>query len=667
MTKQASETLVRRNRPRGSMRLPRRDGQQGIALVLSILLLSLISALGMGLVLSLGSDMMINGYYRNYRGAFYAADSGLNIARAQLGSQAIGQVPTTAQAFFPAPPIANTNTAVTNILNNLNQNYGNFGSLNTGSASDAWPENFQIASAGNCALSLALAPGYPVVTAVNGNGQNTAYKYIFNYNLCSVGTTQNSQQVVTSESGSISLDVQAQTTTGTAKTVSFAAFGAFVNNYPGCLGALIPGTMTGPMFTNGAWEFMTGGSYIFTDPVGQAQQNADYWFGGTCVPANANKYTKNGTTIAPTFQQGFNRSQSPVAQPPNSYSQRWAALDGIGTGETNANPANSDLNAHLKNIAGTSYPVGGAASGVYLPYTSLSGTNTLIGGGIYVEGSASIVLSVGTDGSGNKTQIYTITNNGSSTTITTNTAANTTTVVSGGTTLNLAGVPTNCSNVSPAPAQCTAGLAGSSPATMLFVNGTITGLKGTAQGAAAVQDGTQLTIAAAGDVDITGDVLYKTEPVTTSQNQIVPGTNPACCNGSPVATLIPGHDSNQVLGIFTSAGNIQLSSPYANQNLQVDGSLAAIGSACAANKCGFTVSGSINTFNNVGGQIQTNIFAANMQTENTYFDRRFTSRNDGFAPPWFPSTSINTIDITNGAPPLVTTATQRISWSTSPQ
>jgi hypothetical protein len=38
-------------------------------------------AISLTLVLSVSSDMLINGYYRNYRGSFYASDSGLNVAR----------------------------------------------------------------------------------------------------------------------------------------------------------------------------------------------------------------------------------------------------------------------------------------------------------------------------------------------------------------------------------------------------------------------------------------------------------------------------------------------------------------------------------------------------------------------------------------------------------
>jgi hypothetical protein len=187
---------------------------------------------------------------------------------------------------------------------------------------------------------------------------------------------------------------------------------------------------------------------------------------------------------------------------------------------------------------------------------------------------------------------------------------------------------------------------------MLYVDGPIDSLSGTGQGAPAVQDGSQITITANGQINITGDIVYKTEPVTTTENQT------PCCIGDPVATLIPGNDNNQVLGIFTANGNIDLSTPYSNSNLQVDGSLAPLQQG--SQYC-FTCnggSGFINTFNNVGGQIQSGICGCWMNTENTYFDRRFTSR-PGFAPPWFPSTTINS----TGAKPAVTIPTvQHVQW-----
>ncbi|HEX5483670.1 MAG TPA: hypothetical protein VFZ08_13690, partial [Terriglobia bacterium] len=126
----------------------------------------------------------------------------------------------------------------------------------------------------------------------------------------------------------------------------------------------------------------------------------------------------------------------------------------------------------------------------------------------------------------------------------------------------------------------------------------------------------------------------------------------------PADTPIPANDHNQVLGIFTATGSIKLQSSYADQNLEVDGSLAAISQGGTG---GFFVNGHINTFTNVGGQIQNNIYGASMNTENTYFDRRFTSRA-GFAPPWFPSTTISS---TGASATSYTASVQRVQWINS--
>src|SRR5436305_4589364 len=58
--------------------------QGGIALVTTMLLLLLLTAMSLTMVLSVSSDMLLTGYYGNYRGSFYAADSGINIARQQV-------------------------------------------------------------------------------------------------------------------------------------------------------------------------------------------------------------------------------------------------------------------------------------------------------------------------------------------------------------------------------------------------------------------------------------------------------------------------------------------------------------------------------------------------------------------------------------------------------
>jgi hypothetical protein len=115
--------------------------------------------------------------------------------------------------------------------------------------------------------------------------------------------------------------------------------------------------------------------------------------------------------------------------------------------------------------------------------------------------------------------------------------------------------------------------------------------------------------------------------VTKTQNQI-PGT--------PADTLIPGSDHGQVLGIFTATGDIQLNNKQANGNLEIDASVATISNGGTG---GLVNTGSaINTLTIVGGRIQNTIKNINSTTRNVFFDRRFAQ--NGFAPPWYPSTTL---------------------------
>jgi hypothetical protein len=258
----------------------------------------------------------------------------------------------------------------------------------------------------------------------------------------------------------------------------------------------------------------------------------------------------------------------------------------------------------------------GASSGVYLPYTvnPNTGAATFNGGGIYVEGDASVTLST----SGKSGQVYTITQNGTTTTITVDPVANTTTVSSNGTQLNIAGVPNQIDPMSGSVQR---------DATMLYVDGNITSLSGPGQGQPAISDSTALTVTAANNVTVTGDILYNTPPVTLTQNQ-VPGT--------PADTLVPGSDHGQVLGIFTAKGDIQLNNTQSNGNLEIDASLATISQGGTGGLV--NVGKSINTLSIVGGRIQNNIKNINTTTRNVFFDRRFAQNN--FSPPWYPSTTL---------------------------
>jgi len=595
--------------------------EQGAALVTTLMLLLLLTAMSLTMVLSVSSDMLINGYYRNYRSSFYAADSGLNISRQSMVSQIVAAVP---QKVVPGvPPIPpGTDSA---IQGNILSYYGKNSSLNSGQSTNSWPESYRIS---NASLSLVTTPPQPIVST-DKNGNVTAYQYTYNYSLTSVGQSRGNENTTLSDSGSFIINA----TLASPTITSFAAYGMFIDEWPICSGAtLVPGTISGPVFTNGAWTFGDTGPYTFTGTVGSVSGQAGYSHNnGQCNAVSGASDKSGKSTIAPNFQAGLNLGQAPIPLPPNDFNQKRAVLDGKGM--SNNAVTNSDLNGVLRDVNKAPYPTSGTNSGVYLPYTvDAQGKATYSGGGIYVKGDANVTLSAS-----GSAQVYTVTQNGVTTTITVDPGSNSTVVNAGGTTTTIAGVP---AQKDPATGAVTR------DATMLYVDGNITSLSGPGQGKPAIQDGTALTITAANNVTVTGDILYKTPPVTQTQNQI-PGT--------PADTLIPGNDNQQVLGIFTAAGDIQLKNSQPNGNLEIDGSLATI----SQNGTGgiVNIGNAINTLTVVGGRIQNQIKNINSITRNVFFDGRFSS--NGFAPPWFPST---TVAPGTSAPPNLTSTVQRVQW-----
>jgi hypothetical protein len=493
--------------------------------------------------------------------------------------------------------------------------------------------------------------GTKTATCAAPAGPVTGYSYIYNYSLTAQGQSQGSQAATLSDRGSVIVNA---TLIPTNSKTSFAAWGTFIDKSPECDGTtLVPGTITGPVFTNGAWNFGTTGSYIFTDSVGSVSATAGYQFSNKCDEvAGPADTVKNQGTIAPTFESGFNLGQPSVPLPNNDFNQKRAVLDGMGN---NASPVTkTDLHNALQDAGGHQYPASGASSGVFLPIQTVNGVPTITGGGIYVEGNASVVLSAP---AGTGQQVYTITqgNPATTTTVITNPNASignsgqgsgpnvqgTTTVIT-----QVPGSPASTATFPGVPLQIDPATHAQSPATMLYVDGSITSLSGPGQGVPAIQNASAVTITAAQNVTITGDILYTTEPVTTSQNQI-PGT--------PADTLIPSGDTLQALGIYTATGDIQLNNLQANKNLEIDASLATISQGGTG---GLTnIGAQINTLTIVGGRIQNNIKNINTKTRNVFFDRRYAK--GGFAPPWFPSTTLTLGGVTSAS---ATTTVQRVQW-----
>jgi Tfp pilus assembly protein PilX len=613
---------------------------RGVALVTALLILSLFTVMTLSMVIATTSDTLIDGYYRNARGSFYAADSGLNVARQYLINQFAASVPNPYTAFSTTVPISSgTETTILSNLNNTSTGFGAYQSM-LGSQTASWTGSFKVDSANTtlgtptCVIHYSSSTGTVPTCTSAGNGSATYYSYSYPYKLTVLGRSNSNETNTVQEQGTIMLTVNIVTNSTT--TNSFAAWGMFIDQNSLCNGSyLVPGTITGPVFTNGGWTFGTGATgYIFTDAVGSHASNLGYQYSdGTCHQTASHPDSYNSQNINPSFQSGVNLNQQTIALPGNSFNQKRAVLDGIGTGTTD--PTNTEMNAALKNISKTAYPTAGASSGVYLAYNVTGPSNTcpctMTGGGIYVAGNASVTITA----SGSTAQVYTIVNNSTTTTVTVDTAANTTTIQSGASTQVVTGVPTQ---------KNTSGVFQRN-ATMLYVDGDITALKGGGEGVGSIQDSTALDVVADGDVTITGDIRYVHEPVTLVQS-----------GSTPPDTLIPANDHLQTLGIFTANGNINLANTQTSTNLQIDASIAAIAQGGSG---GLVNTGnSINTLTIVGGRIQNTIQNIGATTRNVWFDRRYAS--GGFAPPWFPSTSVTST--TTYANPVPIVSASRSSW-----
>jgi Tfp pilus assembly protein PilX len=602
--------------------------ERGVALITTLLMLMLLSALVLTMVWTTRTDMLVNGYYKNFRGAFYAADSGLNIIRQATLNQfkpGVALPATFAAGVQPIPAGTEVTVAAT-----INAQYASYQKITgTGQAASSFPEQFKLPTTTSFALTQASCTviGTPAGTwsCTNLPASPTQFTYVYNYSTIVQGQSVGTQNATLMDRGQITLVANV---VNARSTTSFAAWGMFIDSSTVCDGTtLVPGTLTGPVFTNGAWNFGTG-KYTFTGAVGSAGATAGYQNSNCQQIAGS-----SGNGISPTFQQSFNLNQPAVPLPTNDFNQQRAVLDGKGTA---GQPSQSDLHTTLKDGTGAAYPTTGTPStGVFLPYSvDSNGKNpTFTGGGIMVQGDAGITLTP----SGTAGQTYSITQGGNTTTITIDPSANTTVIsINGKAPLTIAGVP---QQYDPA----TGGVMGYD--TMLYDNGNITSLSGPGQGKAAINDGTALTITAANNVTITGDVLYKSEPVTLTAS----GTTSA-------DTLIPGSDHGQALGIFTAKGDIQLSNTQSNGNMEIDASLATISQGGSG---GLVNTGNaINTLVIVGGRIQNTLKNINATTRNVLFDVRYANGN--FAPPWFPSTSLTLggLKSANMNTPIV----QRLQW-----
>jgi Tfp pilus assembly protein PilX len=655
------------------------QNSRGVALITALLLLSLFTVMTLAMVIATSSDTLIDGYYRNARGSFYASDSGLNAARQNLQNQILAAVPAGYTPSTGSPVLtASPNTMITNLLNTTTGFGANQSILDTGSTPSAtsWPGKFKVDSTGT--KTWLIAPNTPAGSqptctpaancgVVGGAGISTNVSYTYPYQLTVVGQSRANEQNTVVENGSLTLTFQINAST--TSHPSFAAYGTLFDQYAICSGSFVAGTMSGQFFSNDSWNFGDAGQvgstkYIFTGSVGAFNPKVGYIHSsGGCVQSSATSDTAGGTTINPTFNGGLNLNQPKIPLPTDASTQARAVLDGKGgpdrlvganCGTPPCSVTDAEMNAyHMTNISGSVWSAaGGPASGVYLPYTAAanpSGTPPcptgpcFTGGGIYVQGNADKVTLTAATGPGpgnNPQQVFTIKQGSTTTTVTVDLFAKTTKISDnlGTTPVLINSVPQDLTGATP------------SEASMVYVNGNIcsdcsssststTGLSGPSSGAA-IQNESAVTVTATGTISITGSLLYSTEPVTM--------------NTADTLITSPKVPTN-VLGIFTPGGDIQLLPSSGGNNMEIDASIAAMANGGTG---GLDALGnSINTLTIVGGRIANKAKSGNVSARNIWFDQRYAN---GFAPPFFPTATVTTTTTNTAVPqPIVPF---RVSW-----
>ena len=315
----------------------RKSASRGMALVTTLLLLTVMVAMTLAMVIAVSSDTLITKYYRNARTSFYAADSGVNIARQAMLSSLSGAALTAGQTFTTGTLPTLGSADVSTALSTVNTSYASMSSILGGQAANSWPSSFQVVGTQSGTLGTTLAgcvlgagtctPTTPFcsIAAVTGAtnagpytctnppqctgacpGFSAAVNYSFPYTITAIGQSIANEQQIVEDAGS--LVVTATFDTSAALQQSFAAWGMFIDQFPECSGGyLVPGTITGPVFTNGAWTFGNTGSYTFTDKVGSVSPTFG-WQSGGCTQSATYPQRGFSTTFQSTVSSGRKRS-----------------------------------------------------------------------------------------------------------------------------------------------------------------------------------------------------------------------------------------------------------------------------------------------------------------------------------------------------------------------
>ena len=414
------------------------------------LALTFATLLGLGSLLAIGptvSEVLSSGNQLRDKRVFFQADGGATLCRAELKNRLQTALAARLASLTSLTPVASyvTNNDPAGFLAQYAYQSGTpyGGAFIKDSTTQArLPLTYTPSGAPgsyNCTLTVISR------TAPFNQGSGLAPQYLFRYRYTSSGNaSEGGLSHTVNLQGIFSVLVQQD---------NFARYALFTNRQTDASGASVWFTnrtnFTGPVHTNGQFNFALNPGANFTGLVDSVSSTAEFFNNGFPIQLSANN---NGTVDVPTFGAGFNRGSANIPMPVTTT-------------------ADNQRDAALGLPMGTSVP--GYSSGVYLG--SSGGAMT---GGVYVKGDASVSLGVASPGVAG----YSIVQGGITTTVTVNYAANQTTVQQGSSpATNYTGVPNG----------------------MLYVDGTVNSLAGT------VQRDTQLTVAATNDVLITNNITYE--------------------------------------------------------------------------------------------------------------------------------------------------------------
>lgn len=639
-----------------------RAAEQGFAMIVAMMALSLLTALGLAVMFSSSGDIVISGHFRRNEQAFFAAEAGVGLARnaiRQSLNQAILTNATAAQdgIDFPAAGQAFDDSQLTSLLTNPGLTAAD-GAPITNALAAIQARSASLGGSGNFNVTLTLEPvGSPVLgtrpAAISGIQQPPStitmqYRYTINSTGRNISadnpftaTAQAQEQGVVN----VTLNTNVVDNSSSSSTISrsFSSYGTFLNRFTQT-SVWAAGTFSGPVHTNDRFRYSAGNPVTYRDAVTQVGTTYDYRnSSGKWYTYNVSNTNRTGLT----FQSTYTRVD-PLPLPQNVYKQELAVLNSTGQTDatfTSAQPTTTQLTANLRqannSAAGTTS--GTLNEGVYVPSSDGS---TITGGGIYVKGNADeITLSVS-----GSSQVYAIRQGSTTTTITitppSGTSAGSTTISNGTSSTTYSGVPMDKTIPS-----------NQKPGVSLFVSGNINSLHGPAAASnvtpAAIASKTAATITSTGDIVVTGSLKYQDTVLNLDGTQTSNGLS-----------------ATNVLGLFTNSGRIEWnpSSTYTdngNRSMVVDVAMTAFNEAAlnadsSAQTGGWITNcshcSSSSTFTLRGSRVASRGLPFNSSgIVNRFFDPRFA--NGAFAPPFFPVTEL--------ANTVTATATFAINFTTS--